>query len=162
MKKIEVVIETPKESGQKYDYDPETKFFKLKKILPSGMVFPFDFGFIPHTKGDDGDPLDIIVISDSCSFPGCMMECRLIGGFKAMQTDSTNKKKIIRNDRFMGIPSQSVLYQKIKSIEDLPDKILQELEDFFINYNKIQNKKFKILSKLNPASAIKIIKKASS
>src|SRR5882724_761988 len=82
---IDVVIETPKGSAQKYDYDPSTHFFKLKKILPSGMMFPYDFGFIPGTRGEDGDPLDIIVISEFQSFPGCKMKCRVIGGIKAEQ-----------------------------------------------------------------------------
>jgi inorganic pyrophosphatase len=65
---VDVVIETPKGSAQKYDYDPDTHFFKLKKILPSGMVFPYDFGFVPDTRGEDGDPLGVIVISEFHSF----------------------------------------------------------------------------------------------
>ncbi len=158
MEIINVVIETPKGSAQKYAYDPETKFFELKKILPAGMVFPYDFGFIPHTKGEDGDPVDILVISDLCSFSGCLMKCRLIGGFKAEQSDKENKKKMIRNDRFFGIPCQSLLYKDINSIDDLPDKVIKEIENFFINYNKMQEKQFKVLAKLNVRAAMKIIK----
>lgn len=70
MASIEIVVETPKGSAQKYDYDPKSRFFKMSKILPSGMVFPYDFGFVPDTKGEDGDPLDMIVISEFNSFPG--------------------------------------------------------------------------------------------
>lgn len=83
MQLITAIVETPKGNAQKYDYDAESKWFKLKKILPAGMVFPFDFGFIPVTKGGDGDPLDIIIISEFKSFPGCAMECRIIGAITA-------------------------------------------------------------------------------
>src|ERR1700743_668040 len=99
MASIDVVIETPKGSVQKYDYDDKTHFFKMSKILPSGMVFPYDFGFIPDTKGEDGDPLDVIVISEFNSFPGVMIKCRVIGGIKAKQSEEDGK--MIRNDRFL-------------------------------------------------------------
>jgi inorganic pyrophosphatase len=158
MKHIDIVIETPKGSAQKYDYDPQTHFFKLKKILPAGMVFPFDFGFIPGTKGEDGDPLDIIIISDLCSFPGCLMECRIIGGITAKQTSSA-KNKMIRNDRYLGVPPESVLFKRTKSLKDLPPEIMKEIEDFFIDYNKIQNKEFKVTGLTGAAHALdKILK----
>ncbi|HLY68708.1 MAG TPA: inorganic diphosphatase [Puia sp.] len=162
MESKEVVIETPKGSSQKFDYDQSSHFFKLKKILPEGMCFPFDFGFIPDTKGEDGDPLDVIVISDFPSFPGCLIDCRIIGGFKAVQSENPGKKKIIRNDRFIAVPECSAFYKKIQSIKELPDEIINELEDFFINYNKIQEKEFKVIRKLNPKEALKIIKKNST
>ncbi len=91
MDTVTAVIETPKGNAEKYNYDPKTKFFKLKKILPTGMVFPYDFGFIPGTEGEDGDPLDIIVISEFESFPGCMVECRIIGAIIAEQTGKKRK-----------------------------------------------------------------------
>ncbi|HMG83849.1 MAG TPA: inorganic diphosphatase [Ferruginibacter sp.] len=102
MKIINVVIETPKGSAQKYDYDKKTGFFKLEKILPAGMVFPYDFGFIPDTKGEDGDPLDVLVFSEFCSFPGCMIECRLIGGIKAEQSKEADSKiKYLTPSKFL-------------------------------------------------------------
>src|ERR1044072_2579955 len=131
MQTITVVVETPKGSAQKYDYDEKNKWFQLKKILPAGMVFPFDFGFIPGTKGEDGDPLDIIVISELKSFPGCVMECRVIGAIAARQTE---KNKTVRNDRFLAIPEASVMFADVKSIEDLPGEIIKQIEKFFMNY----------------------------
>src|ERR1700753_2946474 len=104
MKEIYAVIETPKGSAQKYDYDKKTGFFILKKILPAGMVFPYDFGFIPDTKGEDGDPLDIMVFSEYCSFPGCMVKCRIIGGLMAEQSKEPGSQNKIRNDRFFAVP----------------------------------------------------------
>ena len=127
MTSIEVVIETPKGSSQKYDYDPKTRLFKLKKILPQGMSFPFDFGFIPGTKGEDGDPLDVIVISEFPAFSGCLMDCRIIGGFKAKQSKEAGSTKRIRNDRFIAIPQCSLFFEKIETVKDLPEKIIREL-----------------------------------
>jgi inorganic pyrophosphatase len=155
MQTITVVVETPKGSTQKYDFDPEKKWFKLKKIMPAGMVFPFDFGFIPDTKGEDGDPLDIIVISEFRSFPGCVMDCRVIGAITAQQTE---KGKTVRNDRFIAIPEESLLFANINSLADLAPDVIEQLEKFFMNYNELAEKKFKPMERLDAKSALKLIK----
>lgn len=85
MHTIDVVIETPKNSRFKYTYEEKLKGFKMKKVLPAGLVFPYDFGFIPNTKGEDGDPLDIIVLSEHALFPGCIVECKIIGSIKKIR-----------------------------------------------------------------------------
>jgi inorganic pyrophosphatase len=156
MASVEVVIETPKGSAQKYDYDSKTHFFKMSKILPSGMVFPYDFGFIPDTQGEDGDPLDTIVISEFNSFPGVMIKCRVIGGIKAEQTGEDGKKTI-RNDRFLAIPKCSNIFEKVKTIEDLPKQIMDDLEEFFVDYNKLEGKNFKALKKMDSKEAQRLI-----
>ncbi len=156
MKTITAIVETPKGSAQKYDYDQKNKWFKLRKIMPAGMVFPFDFGFIPNTKGEDGDPLDIIIISELKSFPGCAMDCRIIGGIVAKQTEKD--KRVVRNDRFLAIPEASQMFAEVKSINDLPKDIIKQLEDFFINYNDEAGKKFKPLKNIDAKEAYKIIK----
>src|SRR5689334_12872558 len=74
-----VVVETPKGSRNKYEFDPERGIFKLKKVLPAGMSFPYDFGFVPRTLAEDGDPIDVLVLMDQPAFPGCVLTCRLIG-----------------------------------------------------------------------------------
>jgi inorganic pyrophosphatase len=150
---VDIVVETPRGSAQKYDYDPDSHFFRLKKILPSGMVFPYDFGFIPGTQGEDGDPLDVIMISEFASFPGCMVTCRIVGGIKAEQSEKENKKKMIRNDRFIVVPKCSQMFENIKSVEDLPGDIVKQLEAFFIDYNKIEGKEFKVLARLDNKEA---------
>lgn len=154
---VDVVIETPKGSAQKYDYVPDTPFFKMKKILPSGMVFPYDFGFIPKTKGDDGDPLDVIVISEFNSFPGVIIRCRIIGGIKAEQSEEKNSKKMVRNDRFLAVPKCSNIFQNVKKIADLPKEITDQLEEFFVDYNRLEGKKFKALDKMGPQEAHQLI-----
>jgi inorganic pyrophosphatase len=158
-KSVDVIIETPKGSAQKYNYVPNTPFFKMSKILPSGMVFPYDFGFIPKTKGEDGDPLDVIVISEFESFPGVIIKCRIIGGIKAEQSEEKGSKKMIRNDRFLAIPQCSNIFENIKAMADLPKQMTNELEEFFIDYNKIEGKKFKALEKLGPREAHRLIEK---
>ena len=154
MKTIDVIIETPKGSNAKFAYEPGSGFFKLTKLLPAGMVFPCDFGFIPETKGGDGDPLDVLVISDFVAFQGCKMECRLIGCIQAMQTEENQK---VRNDRFLAVPEESLLFKKVLSFSDLPATFMKEIEAFFIQYNKMQNKRFEISGRLNAQKSFKII-----
>lgn len=161
MEEIDIIVETPKGSAQKFTYDPGTKFFKLTKILPAGMVFPYDFGFIPNTKGEDGDPLDVLVISEFQSFPGCMMTCRIIGCIKAKQTERDDPSKV-RNDRFIGIPVQSLLFEKIKEVNDLPEKYIDELKEFFISYNRLAGKLFEPIDIADGASSLKLIQKGTS
>jgi inorganic pyrophosphatase len=157
MSYVDVVIETPKGSAQKYDYDPDSHFFKLKKILPPGMVFPYDFGFIPHTKGEDGDPLDVIVISEFNSFPGILIKCRIIGGIKAEQSDAKNKKKLIRNDRFLAVPKCSNIFEDVKDMDDLPKNIMDQPGQFFVEYNKLEGKEFKAIKQMDGKEASKLI-----
>src|SRR6266480_920007 len=81
------IIETPKGSRNKFDYDPDSRLFMLGGLLPEGMIFPFDFGFIPSTLGEDGDPLDILVLMDAPAHVGCLIEVRIIGVITAEQTE---------------------------------------------------------------------------
>src|SRR4051812_22835109 len=96
--RLQVVVDTPKGSRNKYKYDPERGVWRLGKALPLGAAFPFDFGFIPSTKGEDGDPIDALVIMDEPAFPGCVVSARLIGVIEAAQTENG---KTVRNDRFV-------------------------------------------------------------
>ncbi|MFD0792168.1 inorganic diphosphatase [Mucilaginibacter litoreus] len=160
MESITAIIESPKGSGHKFDYEPALKCFKLKKILPAGMVFPFDFGFIQDTKGGDGDPLDVIAISEITTFPGCCMDCRVIGVIKARQTERNGET--MRNDRFLVVPEVSHLYKEITSIEQLPDIIIEELQSFFKNYNEQAGKKFEVIESAGAKDAYNLIKNHTS
>lgn len=88
---INAIIETPKGSGSKMKYDPELELFSLHRVLPKGMAFPYDFGFIPSTMAEDGDPLDVLVLVDTEVFPGCLTKAKIIGVIKAKQ--KAGKKK---------------------------------------------------------------------
>jgi inorganic pyrophosphatase len=155
-KSVNIIIETPRGSTQKYAFDKKTGLFKLKKIMPAGMIFPFDFGFIPDTTGEDGDPLDAMIISEFASFPGCMIECRPIGVLKAEQK---SKKEKIRNDRYFFVPVLSKQFEHIDSLDDMPENQLKEIEEFFIQYNKIEEKEFHVLGIESPKTAIKLLSK---
>jgi inorganic pyrophosphatase len=154
---IDIVIETPKGCRNKYTYDENVKAFKLKKILPAGAVFPFDFGFIQNTKGGDGDPLDVLVIMDEPAYPGCIVECRIIGALKAKQSE---KKKTEENDRLIAVSIVSNSYSDVKKLEDVNKNILDEIEHFFISYNEQVGKKFEPKGWANVTEAMQLIKKA--
>lgn len=155
IKTITVMIESPKGFGQKFDYDEKENRFRLNKILPAGLVFPYDFGMIPHTKGEDGDPLDIIVLEERGTFPGCLMDCRIIGAFQCEQTERDGKR--MRNDRIVGVPDVSQLFSEIKELAELPESILNQLEHFFKNYNEQAGKHFRVIARLTAAQAQKLI-----
>jgi inorganic pyrophosphatase len=159
MQIVNVIVETPKGSAQKYDFDPATGYIKLKKTMPAGTTFPFDFGFIEGTIGEDGDPLDAMVIAEATTFPGCAIDCRIVGAITASQQERDGAT--MRNDRFIAIPIVSDLYADVKEINDLPKKLLTDLEAFFTNYNRQAGKKFDVLSRIGSASALRLIEKAS-
>jgi len=97
---IQVVIETPKGSRNKYAFDVEQKVFELTKVLPAGMAFPYDFGFIPSTLAEDGDATDVLVLMDEPAFPGCLLKCRTIG---VIEGEQGKKNKAERNDRIVAV-----------------------------------------------------------
>ena len=157
MQTIEVVIESPRATQAKYKYDPKQKLFKLKRLLPLGMVFPYDFGFIPSTIGEDGDPLDALVLSEFGSFTGAHLTCRIIGALKAVQ--GKEGKKAVRNDRYFLVPQGSITYSIIESIDQLGKEHNKQIEEFFINYNKVDGKVFSCLGIIDPEKACRLIKK---
>lgn len=153
---INAIIETPKGSGNKYAYDPDTEMFKLSKILPEGLVFPLHFGFIPGTKADDGDPLDVLVFLDAPSYPGCIVECKLLGVIEAEEKEKGKKE---RNDRLVAAAVTSHRYGSLNSLKELDKEKLKELVRFFVNYNKLAGKKFKPLGNKGPKKAHQLIEK---
>ncbi|WP_212003559.1 inorganic diphosphatase [Chitinophaga sp. HK235] len=153
IKELQVVIETPRGSSEKFDFDPVSRFFVLSKALPAGMVFPFDFGFIPGTRGEDGGPLDILVLSEFKTFSGCMLKCRLIGAVKGIQREADGTQ--IRNDRYIAVPFVSTVY---KEVDVMPDKLIRELEIFLVAYHQLEGKQFRPMGYLDAAPAYEQIK----
>jgi inorganic pyrophosphatase len=149
------IIETPKGSRNKFDYDPETNLFMLAGLLPEGMMFPFDFGFIPSTLGEDGDPLDILVLMDAPAHAGCLIEVRLIGIITAEQSEDG---KTEANDRLMGVSIHSYQHEHIESVEDVSKTLLAQTEEFFVSYNKQRGKRFKVTGTGGPKKAIAFLK----
>src|SRR6267154_1433977 len=110
------IIETPKGCRNKFDYDPESNLFMLGGLLPEGMMFPFDFGFVPSTLGDDGDPVDILVLMDAPAHVGCLIEVRLVGVISAEQIEDGQKQT---NDRLLGVAIHSYDHEEITTIDDV-------------------------------------------
>jgi inorganic pyrophosphatase len=157
--RLQVIIETPRGSRNKLKFDPATRAFKLSKIMPEGMMFPYDFGFVPATKAEDGDPLDVLVLTDAPLFSGCQVECRLIGVIKAEQEQEKEKK---RNDRLIAVAEQSLLYSETNSLDDLNPIVLQQIEEFFVNYQRVRNVRVTILDRGNAGEARKLVRNAST
>jgi inorganic pyrophosphatase len=102
-----------------------TIIFELKKV-PAGMAFPYDFGFVPSTEADDGDPVDVLVLMDEPAFPGCVLKCRPIGVIQGQQGGKKNK---VRNDRIIAVEKDAHSWADIKTIGDLGKQFVRELKD---------------------------------
>lgn len=157
---INVIIETPRGSRHKYSYDSEQAVFKLKKTLPLGSSFPFDFGFIPNTRGEDGDPLDVLVVMDEPAYPGSLVTCRLIGVLEANQKERNGTAN--RNDRIVAVAERSVLYAEIKQLRDLSKSMEDQIAAFFIHYNEQAGKVFTPLRWSDTAVATQLIKQGQT
>src|SRR6185312_3660129 len=142
---INVVIETSRGARTKLTYDPEAGTFIAKKILPQGMSFPFDFGFIPSTTADDGDPLDVLLLIDEPVPAGTLVPSRLIGVIEATQTERDGSS--MENPRLVAVATVSQLFADVKSFGDLPDAVMNQIEHFFISYNEQAGKQFEPTSR---------------
>ena len=151
---VRVIIETPKGSRNKFNFDQEHGLFKLGGVLPAGAVFPFDFGFVPSTTGGDGDPLDVLVLMDEPAFVGCLVEARLVGVIEAEQIEEGETE---RNDRLIAVAAESRNHRDVRSLDQLNENLLSEIEHFFVSYNEMKGKEFKPLGRGGPGRARELI-----
>ena len=154
---LQVIIETPAGSRNKFAFDPDQGIFSPKSVLPAGMVFPYDFGFLPQTLAPDGDPIDVLLLMDEPAFPGCAVLARLIGVIEGEQLDGKEK---IRNDRLVAVAEANHMYANVRKLKDLPDKWVKELQDFFVNYHSLEGKKYRLLGCKGADAAMRLIKEA--
>jgi inorganic pyrophosphatase len=152
-----VVIETPKGSPNKLAFEPRYGAFVLKGVLPAGAVFPFDFGFVPSTRADDGDPLDVLVLMDAPVFPGCLVPARPIGVIEAEQTEDGQTE---RNDRLLAVAANSATHRSIKGLRDLSPDLISQIEHFFASYNQAKGKRFVVKNRAGAARALALVKRA--
>ncbi len=155
----DVLVETPKSSRNKYDYVPGIGGLRLAAALPEGTVFPFDFGFIPSTKADDGDPLDVMVLMDQAVPPGCVVT-RLIGAIVAEQRKKN--EKWVRSDRLIAVATHAHLHGEIDNMDEINSKALEEIKAFFEHYNKLKQVEFRVQKRIGPKEARGLIKEAAS
>jgi inorganic pyrophosphatase len=151
---LNAVIEVPKYGHYKYKYDPHSGLFKLARVLPVGAVFPFDFGFIPGTLGGDDDPLDVLVLMDEPAFVGCLVPSRLVGVIEANQTE---EGKTVRNDRLIAVAAHSNAHREIRSINELSQNLVNEIEHFFIFYNEMSQKRFQPIKRSDASTASELV-----
>lgn len=134
MESINVMIEIPKGSRNKYEYDSEARVIKFNRMLFSAVHYPSDYGFIPDTLASDGDPLDALVLVWEPTFPGCMIESRPVGLFKMWDEKG-------EDDKILCVPVNDPLWNYIKSLKDVPPHLLREIEHFFKIYKDLEDKK---------------------
>jgi len=149
-----VVIETPKGSPNKLAFEPRYGTFVLKGVLPAGAVFPFDFGFVPSTHADDGDPLDVLVLMDAPVFPGCIVPSRLIGVIEAEQSEDGQTE---RNDRLLAVAANSATHRSIQTLSDLNQDLVAQIEHFFVSYNEIKGKRFRVKGQAGKKRALTLV-----
>lgn len=154
---LNVIIETPKGSRNKYAWNEKLGLFELKGVLTVGHSFPYDFGFIPNTRGGDGDPLDALVLMDEPAFVGCYLTARLIGVIEAEQTEKDGK--VERNDRLIAVASESKNHSDIRTLDDLNDRFVTEIEHFFVSYNEAKGKKFRPTARNGVEKARRLVEK---
>lgn len=149
------VVETPKGSRNKFAYNQGLEAFELRKLLPRGMIFPYDFGFIPSTKADDGDPVDILLLLEDSVPMGCVIRTRVIGAVEAEASE--DGKKWVRNDRLIGVATHAHLHENVDNLKTLNPKVLDEIEAFFEQYNRMEGKQFRPTDRVGPKQAQKLI-----
>jgi inorganic pyrophosphatase len=150
---VNVVIETPSGSRTKYAWNPEERMYRASKILPLGMSFPYDFGFIPGTKAEDGDPLDALVIADEPLAVGCYVECRVLGAFE-VRTDGE------RNDRLIVVPRETIRGVSWHHLADLGEPLVSEISAFLESYVKREGRTFELIRRVDRALALKLVEHA--
>ncbi len=153
------VVETPKGRRGKYDYDPKLHAFRLKTMLPDGMSFPMDFGFIPSTLADDGDPTDVMILVDEPCPVGAVLDVRLIGVIEAEEDEDG---KVERNDRLLAVAAVSHLFADVKQASDLDGAFIDNLVQFWINKNRLEGKAFRCLGVKGPKEAAALVRKTAA
>ncbi len=152
---LNVLVDTPRGSAVKFKLDTENGIYTVSHILTPGAVFPFDFGSIPRTAADDGDPLDLLILAEAPTFPGCLVPVRLVGALEARQTQ---EGKTMRNDRLLGVAAESRAYREIRNLRDIPVHLLDEIEHFFVSYNKARGRRFRVVRRVGPEAAKRLVK----
>lgn len=153
-----VIVETPKGRRNKFNYDPELEAFTLGGLLPGGLHFPYDFGFVPSTLGDDGDPVDLMLLMDEPAHVGCIVDVRIIGVIEAEQIED-GKKTV--NNRLIGVAVHSYNHEAVTNVSQIHPSTMAQVCEFFVTYNKGRGKKFVVKGVHGPKRALKLVAEGS-
>jgi inorganic pyrophosphatase len=151
---VHVIVDTPKGSPVKFKYEPSKAGYTISHILPAGAVFPFDFGSIPGTAAEDGDPMDVLILVEWPTFAGCIVPVRLVG---ALEAEQTQEGETVRNDRLIGVAESSRTYADVSRLGDLPGKLVAEIEHFFVSYNEERGRDFRVRARLTPERSGRLV-----
>ncbi|NEO29174.1 MAG: inorganic diphosphatase [Symploca sp. SIO3C6] len=135
---LNVLIEIPGGSKNKYEFDKDLQAFALDRVLYSSVQYPYDYGFVPNTLADDGDPLDGMVLIDQPTFPGCVIAARPIGMLEMIDSGD-------RDEKILCVPDKDPRYASVKSLEDVAEHRLDEIAEFFRSYKHLEKKVTDIL-----------------
>lgn len=144
---VHVVVEIPKGRRSKFEIDKETGLFRLDRYLYSSSFYPGDYGFIPQTHAEDGDPLDALVMVNEPTFTGCLIEARVIGLFR-MQDKGAN------DDKVLAVPHADPLFSEYLDLSRVPAHFLREVEHFFATYKQLEGVVVNTLGWSGPADAV--------
>jgi len=150
---VSVMIEIPKGSRNKYEYDKEKRVLRFDRMLFSAVHYPSDYGFIPDTLAQDGDPLDALVLVWEPTFPGCLIEARPVGLFKMWDEKGPDEK-------ILCIPVSDPLWNYIESLADVPPHLLKEIAHFFAIYKDLEEKKTGVEGWEDRDAAVKVIRES--
>ena len=153
MEELMVMVEIPKGSRNKYEFDKERKVIKFDRILFSAVHYPCDYGFILDTLAEDGDPLDALVLVWEPTFPGCLIDVKPVGLFKMWDEKG-------RDEKILCVPLKDPLWNYIEDLNDVPPHLLKEIEHFFSIYKELEEKVTEVEGWGSKAEAIEVIKKA--
>jgi inorganic pyrophosphatase len=156
---LNVIVDTPKGSRNKFEFDEKRGLFKLGGVLPAGAVFPYDFGFVPATIGGDGDPIDVLVLMDEPAFVGCLVESRLIG---VIEADQTEGDETTRNDRLIAVSTRSRNHRDIIDVSQINQNLAAEIQHFFVSYNQSKGKRFEPLGLHGADRARRLVEQAGT
>lgn len=157
---VRVVVETSAGTRSKLKYQPSNDVFEVHFVVPAGLVFPRDFGFLPSTLGEDGDPLDALVFADEPTPTGVIVPCRLVGVLQALQSSPGQPAR--RNDRFLAVSGHGHQYAHWRDLADVPEATLVQLEAFFVDYDRRRGVDFRPVGRGDAALARQLLEQGRS
>jgi len=151
---ISVVVETPRHTRNKYAFNPKLDAFVLRHTLRLGMEWPCDFGFVPQTLNDDGDPVDVALFLDQHAFPGCVVRARLLGAI-GMEQDGENNDRLVAAS--LPMSGTGLFTDDVRNLKDWPKKVVRDLEDFLDLYEREEGKKIKRTGVCQAKKALRLV-----
>ena len=157
---IRMIVETPRGSNIKLKYEPSLGLFTVSRALPLGLNYPFDWGFVPGTQSQDGDPLDALALHDAATYPGVLLPCRALGIVDVEQTGKSGKREA--NPRLILMPTWHDRLGELEKVKDLPNRLKAEIEQFFLNTTFFTDKDAEITGWRGPKAAMKVLRETST